>query len=265
MKHTRFLPNLLPAVLLGTAIGAKGNPRDTHEFSCPADMVSIVGDALNSSNDTGEALQDVSCVDWINQEFPARCREFDPDAWKKRRESVGRHRMEFCIDRYEWPNVANEKPQVFVTWVDAKKSCEGVGKRLCTEEEWTFACEGEEGLPYPYGYSRNAEECQVDRPWIQPDHDKLFRGSSEESNQELAKLWQGSVSGSRTKCSSPFGVEDMTGNVDEWTTSTRGRGNVSIMKGGYWGPVRARCRPSTRVHNEWHKYYQQGFRCCKSL
>jgi MYXO-CTERM domain-containing protein len=54
----------------------------------------------------------------------------------------------------------------------------------------------------------------------------------------------------------------MTGNVDEWTHSARSTGFASVLKGGYWGPVRARCRPATRAHNEDFVAYQQGFRCC---
>jgi acyl carrier protein len=57
-------------------------------------------------------------------------------------------------------------------------------------------------------------------------------------------------------------VYDLTGNVDEWTDGKISRGNRSILKGGYWGQVRARCRPSTRVHGEDFACYQQGFRCC---
>lgn len=57
----------------------------------------------------------------------------------------------------------------------------------------------------------------------------------------------------------------MTGNVDEWTTSVRRGERPSILKGGYWGPVRARCRPSTRAHGEDFAYYQQGFRCCSDV
>ncbi|MEO6572634.1 MAG: hypothetical protein ABIP89_02255, partial [Polyangiaceae bacterium] len=34
------------------------------------------------------------------------------------------------------------------------------------------------------------------------------------------------------------------------------------LKGGYWGPVRDRCRPSTTAHNEDFIFYQIGFRCC---
>ena len=37
----------------------------------------------------------------------------------------------------------------------------------------------------------------------------------------------------------------------------------STLKGGYWGPIRARCRPITSTHNEWFSFYQVGFRCCK--
>jgi hypothetical protein len=54
----------------------------------------------------------------------------------------------------------------------------------------------------------------------------------------------------------------MTGNVDEWTKTARTTGYQSVLKGGYWGPVRARCRPATRAHNEDFVAYQQGFRCC---
>lgn len=55
---------------------------------------------------------------------------------------------------------------------------------------------------------------------------------------------------------------DMVGNVDEWTTSVVTGERPSILKGGYWGRVRDRCRPSTRAHGEDFAFYQQGFRCC---
>ena len=57
----------------------------------------------------------------------------------------------------------------------------------------------------------------------------------------------------------------MTGNVDEWTRTVREGERPSILKGGYWGPVRTRCRPTTRSHDENHMFYQQGFRCCSNV
>jgi formylglycine-generating enzyme required for sulfatase activity len=82
---------------------------------------------------------------------------------------------------------------------------------------------------------------------------------------EIDRLWQGEASGARSRCRSPFGVYDMTGNVDEWTVSVRPGERPSILKGGYWGPVRTRCRPSTRAHGEDYASYQQGFRCCADV
>jgi sulfatase modifying factor 1 len=54
----------------------------------------------------------------------------------------------------------------------------------------------------------------------------------------------------------------MTGNVDEWVINETGKPYKSGLKGGYWGPVRDRCRPMTIAHNEEFAYYQIGFRCC---
>ena len=68
--------------------------------------------------------------------------------------------MRFCMDRYEWPNQKGELPGLLVSWTDAEKECEAKGKRLCTEDEFNFACEGEEMLPYTYGYERDADEVQ---------------------------------------------------------------------------------------------------------
>ena len=58
---------------------------------------------------------------------------------------------------------------------------------------------------------------------------------------------------------------DMTGNIDEWTGSVVPGERPSILKGGYWGPVRDRCRPMTTDHNQWHTGYQIGFRCCEDV
>lgn len=233
---------------------------------CPDDMVHVAGDALDASNDFAEALQDTTCTSWISREFPARCAEFDPLLWASRRGSVKRKYLDFCIDRYEWPNRVGEQPEVMYTFYDAVRECLKVGKRLCDEEEWTFACEGEDGKPYPSGYVRDSEECVIDRPWIQPDYSRIFSLIRPDVRDfELGRLWQGRSSGESPGCASAFGVHDMTGNVDEWTTSTRRGGYRSVLKGGYWGPVRDRCRPSTRNHNEWHRNYQTGFRCCSDL
>jgi len=143
----------------------------------------------------------------------------------------------------------------------AQRSCAQESKRLCTEDEWTFACEGEAALPYPTGYVRDAAACVIDRALRPVNEFLLVNRHSEITQREYLRLWQGAPSGEHPHCASVFGVEDMIGNVDEWTAATR-PGFAAVLKGGYWGPIRARCRPSTRYHGEGFFYYQQGFRCC---
>ncbi|MBK8994583.1 MAG: SUMF1/EgtB/PvdO family nonheme iron enzyme [Myxococcales bacterium] len=199
------------------------------------------------------------CLEWI-QENRDRCRRYDEKILCEGLKVQKR----FCIDRYEYPNQAGALPAVMTSWVEAEQACKAEGKRLCTESEWTFACEGEAKLPYPYGFERNAEACNIDRHYRDPNfsafsHDRLI-------SDEVSRLDQRVPSGAMSGCVSPFGVHDMTGNVDEWVVNEDPKldkdEDVSSLKGGYWGPIRARCRPVTNSHNRWFRFYQVGFRCC---
>jgi Sulfatase-modifying factor enzyme 1 len=176
----------------------------------------------------------------------------------------------FCIDRFEYPNLEGVRPAVMVNWVEAKGACEAEGKRLCTGSEWTLACEGAERVPYPYGYTRDSTACNIDRPHPNVDEQALL--SPRDVSGEVARLDQRVASGQMARCKSPYGVQDMTGNVDEWVLNEKHFGPapsdgserpfISGLKGGYWGPVRNRCRATTTFHNEWFRFYQIGFRCC---
>jgi len=214
-------------------------------------------------SDSVEELQKTTCTKWINRNYPERCAEFDREAWLRLSRDLKTRTMNFCVDKYEYPNVAGQNPAVSVTWDNSQALCAKEEKRLCTEDEWTFACEGPEARPYPYGYSRDDKACNIDKQWIMFRPEQLSSNDTSKVTAELERLWQGEPSGSREGCVSVFGVHDMTGNIDEWTVSTQTGGNKTILKGGYWSRVRTRCRPSTRNHNEMHQFYQQGFRCCQ--
>lgn len=233
--------------------------------ACPTGMVSVVGrmkvDGWGYA-DGIDALQQATCVDWIDREFPERCARFDRDRWLMASAKLPTRDMRFCIDRFEYPDQRGAYPWIMVTWNEAEALCHDDGKRLCTEAEWTFACEGEGTMPYPYGYDRDPTACVIDRPARDVNENALLPRDSEHALIEVDHLWQGEASGARPRCRSPFGVYDMTGNVDEWTTSVIPGERPSVLKGGYWGPVRTRCRPSTRAHGEGFAYYQQGLRCC---
>ena len=233
--------------------------REANGAGCDAGMVRVSG-----SYRLGEVerLQDSACTDWISKEFPARCRTFDREKIASDVAKLPTHDLDFCMDRFEYPNVLGQNPVIVVTFHEAEDLCKKSSKRLCNENEWTFACEGEDVSPYPYGFTRDATTCVVDRNWRPFAEGALQPRDGPGARAELDRLWQAEPSGSRASCKSPFGVYDMTGNVDEWTRSVRTTGYASILKGGYWGPVRARCRPATRAHNEDFVAYQQGFRCC---
>lgn len=165
-----------------------------------------------------------------------------------------------CIDKYEAPNKAGELPVVGVTWYQAMDACKAQGKRLCTASEWTLACEGDERLPYPYGYARQANACNIDQERRVADEKALMDPARRAA--EMKRLDQRAKSGQFASCVTPYGVNDMTGNVDEWVVNESGKPYQSASKGGYWGPVRTRCRPTTTAHFELFSFYQLGYRCC---
>ncbi len=192
-----------------------------------------------------------------------RCLRFEPSKClsEKRRD------MRFCIDRHEWPNRVGEKPAFMVTWGFAREACEGAGKRLCTADEFTFACEGEEVTPYAYGLVRDAKRCNIDKPYVQPrfrlqPYDDCVKSRTCKAHME--ELDQREPIGSRPDCTSPFGAFDINGNVNEWVDRPGERAPWrSGLKGGWWGPSRSRCRPIVTSHDENYVGYEVGFRCCK--
>jgi formylglycine-generating enzyme required for sulfatase activity len=199
---------------------------------------------------------------------------FKDHSWRCQRYATSSHcyppviKKRFCMDRYEYPNRAGAKPVVMVNYGEAKAACEQAGKRLCTAREWTLACEGPALLPYPYGYVRDPQICNIDQAHRFPSAEALVNLATRE--EELARLDQRAPSGSFPNCVSAYGVYDLTGNVDEWVTpdgpeEPAGLNAEVALKGGYFGPVRTRCRPSTTAHGPTFKFYQVGFRCCADV
>ncbi len=234
--------------------------RESTRGACPVGMVDVQGKMKVHAMLDEMQLQ--ACTKWIDRKWPERCADYDRDKWLSIAKDIPTQNIKVCMDRFEYPNRKGEFPIIMVSWYEARDACKTEGKRLCSEDEWTYACEGEEATPYPSGYSREASDCVNDRPWKKFDDQALMPRSSPRAAAELDRLWQGLQSGARPACKSKAGVYDMTGNVDEWTKSSIAGERPSVLKGGYWGPVRTRCRPATKAHDESHTFYQQGFRCC---
>jgi formylglycine-generating enzyme len=225
---------LLPAVAnLGTrespAFGSFLRPGSSPEAlpsdaACSPDMVEVEGDYC--------PYVEQKCLRWLDPETKLQCAEFDHPS-RSASCSMRTQHKKYCVDRYEWPNKQGVVPRYMVSWNDAKATCESSGKRLCSDTEWTLACEGPQRQPYPYGngYVRDDAACNIDKPYIWPHPEKVYDRNT--SADELARLDQREPSGARAACVSPYGVHDMAGNVDEWVLneSQSGRPFKSALKG----------------------------------
>ncbi len=251
-KSQSALTNAPSQPALQTTVSPPVGEQTQTGSACPADMVEVEGDYCPAPEQI--------CEEFISEKRD-RCERF-----RQKVRCYGKPEAKhFCIDRYEFPNEAGRRPTVSVTWDQARDVCANEGKRLCAAEEWTLACEGPERKPYPFGFARDATACNFDKPYILPDN--FAYDDPQTRAAEVARVNQSEPSGSRPACVSDYGVFDMTGNVDEWVVNSHGSPQgpefQSGLKGGYWGPVRNRCRPMTTDHNNWHHGYQIGFRCCK--
>lgn len=181
--------------------------------------------------------------------------------------SKTRRPMRFCMDRYEWPNEKGTKPRTLVSWPEAQQLCAAEEKRLCTEHEFNFACEGERMTAHVYGNERDDTKCNFDRPYRQRTYNyEPWEAcmKNEACRKEYERLDQRLPAGSMSACVSEHGVYDLNGNANEWVHRTDQRPpRRSGLKGGWWGPVRNRCRPMTTFHLEGDYGYEAGFRCCK--
>ncbi len=222
-----------------TAVEGRASPAGD---ACPAGMILVEGEYCPEVEHT--------CAKWLEttgryKHF--RCAEYTgAKCLSKQRE----HRR-FCIDRDEYVPPGEKLPISHASWTDAQRTCKNLGKRVCLESEWNFACEGEEMRPYPYGWKRDPDACNADRVDIyQPD------GS-------LRDLRVGSDD--KPRCVSPFGVHNLSGNLEEWTTIDRSlkiNAPWPAMKGAYWQPSRNHCRAAQTAHDQHYKGTETGFRCC---
>lgn len=158
----------------------------------------------------------------------------------------------FCIDPYEYPNRRGEYPMANVSFEEAATLCASVGKRLCTEAEWTLACRGIEGRHYSYGAQFEAGRCQT------------------ESTPEAPPF---APSGSHPKCHSPEGVFDLNGNLSEWVDAPWPKSEPkfkdwktlrggTIQKNTHYGQD---CTSRHGHHDQNWRNSDDGFRCCLSL
>ena len=154
--------------------------------------------------------------------------------------------------------VHDDHPVVYVTWEEAKAYCEWSGARLPTEAEREKAARGTDARKYPWGDEEPTAELGVHR-------------------RSWGYIGTGAV-GNLPAGSSPYGLQDMGGNVWEWCADwyhgdyysespyrdPKGpsSGSTHVVRGGSWDSrptvLSASCR-------SWgHRGYRDGdfgFRC----
>jgi sulfatase modifying factor 1 len=225
-------------------------PTSTGPTSCAEGMVLVEGDYCTK-------VEQKCLVQWYAPQNKKKvCEQFEAPT-----RCVGKRiKKRFCIDKYSWPNKKGVRPEVMNTFFQAQVKCAAMGKRMCGESEWNFACEGPEMKPFPHGYTRDPKKCNGDHKWDNPKMSKVGK----RDGKELARLWRGLPSGSQPECVSDFGVHDLPANNDEVVAGEKGtEKHSSVHTGGPWySGVRNQCRPKVYTHGADFYYYFLGFRCC---
>jgi formylglycine-generating enzyme required for sulfatase activity len=163
--------------------------------------------------------------------------------------------------RKRMPGAGDQHPVVYVNSAEAMKFCQWLSGRekrhyrLPTEAEWEYAARGADGRKYPWGNEAKRGDLANFA-----DRNTVFAWSDREIDDGFPET---SPVGSYPRGASPFGMEDMAGNVWEWcldffepyrgTPKVNPRGPKGgakrVYRGGSWKSRFNSLRTTTRGSN----------------
>jgi formylglycine-generating enzyme required for sulfatase activity len=198
-----------------------------------------------------------------------------PEQHEKNRQAYS----ELCT--FGKPGLENH-PINCVSWDKAEAYCKWKGERLPTEAEWEFAARGSDGRTFPWG-DEPGDEKHMNACGLECTRWELAKGTKpsatmypkDDGYPGTAPV--GSFPAGRTK----QGLDDMVGNVWEWTadwfatykpdevvnpTGAPAGDRKAIRGGGFNGGVSLWLNPAFRYHQlATASSHGIGFRCAKTL
>ncbi len=156
-------------------------------------------------------------------------------------------------------SLAGKKPLTDVSWYQAQAACTNSGARLCTKEEWEYACRGAAVTNYPYGNEFTEEKCN--------DNYYYAAHKNSENFDPMAS------SGTFKSCRSALGLYDLSGNGEEWIATAveelpdSAVLNHRLVRGGSYASNREalKCVDSTAHRDPNEHTPDRTFRCCKDF
>jgi len=171
-----------------------------------------------------------------------------------------------------WQSAWDSLPVAFVTFYDAEHYAAWAGKRLPIELEWRRAAGGANDAPWPWG---GPDEVPADIE----ERASLIENPTTEVGTEPTERWKHYLEnmaavGTHPGSNTPLGVQDMLGNVQEWTQGLEHSevedgvwttaDNMRPVYGGSIGYRGGNIRFNYPIHASAVDYWT-GIRCVKSI